>query len=246
MRILVYILAFSFSYISCSKNTNNQNASDPVTLTTTTTAEKPKETGDSIYKLDGYLFEAKKNASFEFVARGQQPKLNTKGDTLYWDEQTVVLGDIEEVVSPGIFIKFAFKSKFDNFKVDKIYKGKLAPPNFATDPVAKHFVTKIKRSCKEGVNFAGHYTIVEWGCGALCQHMAIIDRISGKIIYSQIPFDTLDGHSGIDFRIDSRMLIVNTEALSEFYGYEPGYRLFSSWRKPAVYEIKNGRIELVE
>ena len=247
MRQLIYILTLAFALYSCNNKTNNQNATDSVSLTTGTNSEKSKEAGDSIYKIGDFLFEAKKNAKFEFVHKGQKPKLKTKGDTLYSDDQIVMLGDIQEIVSSGIFKKFAFKSQFDNYKVDKVYKGKLAPPNFTTDTESKHFITRIKEGCKEeGINFAGHYTIVEWGCGALCQEMAIVDRVSGQIIYSQIPFDTADGHSGIKYKIDSRMLIINTEALSEFHDYEPGYRRFDSWRKPAVFEIINGILKQIE
>lgn len=247
MRQLFYILTFVSTLYSCDNKTSNQSVSNSVSPTAKTNAEKQKEIGDSIYKIGEFLFEAKKNAKFEFIDNGQKPKLKTKGDTLYSDDQTVMLGDIQEIVSSGIYKKFNFKSNWDTYKVDKVYKGELASPNFSKDPDAKHFITRIREGCKEtGVNFAGHYTIVEWGCGALCQQMAIVDRISGQIIYSQIPFDTVDGHSGTNFKIDSRMLIINTESLSEFDGYEPGYRRFDSWRKPAVYEIKNGRLKQIE
>jgi hypothetical protein len=246
VRQLIYILTLAFALYSCDNKTSNQS-DNPVSLTEETTTEKPKEIGDSIYKIDDFLFEAKKNAKFEFIAKGQKPKLKTKGDTLYSDDQIVMLGDFQEIVSSGIYKQFAFKSQFDNFKVDKVYKGQLAPPNFTTDPDAKYFITRIKEGCKEtGVNFAGHYTIVEWGCGTFCKQMAIVDRISGQIIYSQIPFDTVDGHFGTNYKIDSRMLIINTEALTEFDDYEPGYIRFDSLRKPAVYEIKNGRLIHIE
>ncbi|MEZ4951922.1 MAG: hypothetical protein R2784_21385 [Saprospiraceae bacterium] len=76
--------------------------------------------------------------------------------------------------------------------------------------------------------------------------MAIVDRVDGKIIYSQIPFDTADGHSGSDYKIDSRMLIINSGTLSEFDGYEPGYRRFDFDRIPVVYEIKNNRLYRIE
>jgi hypothetical protein len=239
-------LTLAFVLYSCNNRTNNQNASNPVSLTTETNTEKPKEIGDSIYKIGDFLFEAKKNAKFEFIANGQKTKLKTEGDTLYSDEKITMLGDIQEIVSSGIYRRFAFKSKFDNYKVDKVYKGQLASPNFTTDPNAKRFISMIKQGCKEGVNFAGHYTIVEWGCGTLCAEMAIVDRISGKIIYSQIPFDTADGHSGVDYKIDSRMLIINTAALSEFDDYEQGYRRFDFGRNPAVYEMKNGSLKQIE
>lgn len=247
MRQLIFILTLVLVIYSCDNKTSKQNSNNSVTLSIEANSEKAKEIGDSIYKIGDFLFEAKKNAKFEFVANGQKPKLKTKGDTLYSDEKIVLLGDIQEIVSSGIYKKFAFKSQFDNFKVDEVYTGQLASPNFKTDPSAKRFVSLIKQSCKEeGVNFAGHYTIVEWGCGTFCAEMAIVDRVTGKIIYSQIPFDTADGHSGADYKIDSRMLIVNSGALSEFDGYEPGYRRFDFDKIPVVYEITNDRLKQIE
>ena len=247
VKKIFYILTIASALDSCDDSKNKQYKSNTESLYGDTTNVKQKEVSDSIYKIGEFLFEAKKNAKFEFINKGEKPKLKTKGDTLYSDKQTVLLGNMQEIVSSGIYKKFKFKSKWANYKVDKIYKGKLMAPNFSTDPDAKHFITRIKDGCKEtGVNFAGHYTIIEWGCGALCQEMAIVDRITGQIIYSQIPFDTVDGHSGTTYKIDNRMLIINTEALSEFDEYESVYRRFDSWRKPAVYELMNNRLKQIE
>lgn len=243
MNSFLYLLVLTLAVCSCERNPSKQTS----TLASPLPNEIQNQVGDSIYKIGAFLFEAKKNAKFELLPIEQKPKLYTKGDTLFSDNQTVILGDFNEIVSRGIYKKFTFKSKFDDFKVDPIYSGPLASPDFNTDPGAKYFKTIIKEVCLDvGVNFAGHYTIVEWGCGTMCQQMAIVDRISGKIIYSQIPFDTLDGHAGSKYKIDSRMLIINTEALSEFEGYEPGYRRLDSWLDPAVYEIIDGRLERIE
>lgn len=76
--------------------------------------------------------------------------------------------------------------------------------------------------------------------------MAIVDRITGEIIYTQIPFDNVDGHCGTNYRTDSRMLVINTEALSEFDEYEQGYKRFDHWRKPAVFELKDGKLKQIE
>ncbi len=247
VKRLFSILILVFVLFSCGNKTNNQTINSSVIEAADSITEIQKETGDSIYKIGDFFFEAKKNAEFEFVAIGQKPKLKTRGDTLYSDGQILMLGNMQQIVSPGIYKKFAFKSKFHDYKVDKIYKGHLSPPDFSTDSNAKHFITRIKKGCKEeGVNFAGHYTIIEWGCGLLCLEMAIVDRISGRIIFSEIPFDTSDGHSGTRYNIDSRMLIINTEALSESDDYEAGYRRFDHWRKPVVLEIKNGRLNQIE
>ena len=243
---LFYILTFVLTLISYGNKTNNQSVSSK-SITPSIDSISEEAIGDSIYKIGDFLFEAKKNAKFEFVTKGLKPKLETKGDTLYSDDQIVMLGDIQEIVSPGIYKKFAFKSQFDNYKVDRIYKGQLAKPNFRTDQSAKTFITRIQDGCKEmGVNFAGHYTIVEWGCGTQCLNFAIVDRISGKIIFSQFQSDTIEGHFGIDYRIDSRMIIMETEAFSEYSGYEMGYRRFDFWRQPVVYEMEDGRLKQIE
>lgn len=246
MKRLGYILPITICFCCCDSKINNQNIIKSFPITGVD-SKNLKEIGDSIYKIGDFLFEAKKNSKFEFVAKGKRPTLSTKGDTLYSDDKVVMLGNIKEISSSGVFKKFALKSQFNNFKVDRIHKGRLASPNFNTDSNSRQFITKIKEGCKEkGVNFAGHYTIVEWGCGTSCQEMAIVDRISGQIIFSQVPFDTVDGHSGISYQVDSRMLIVNTETLSESDGYEPGYRRFNSRRKPIVYEIIEGKLKQIE
>jgi hypothetical protein len=97
VRRLIYIPIWAFALHSCDSKTNNRNPSNPVSLTTESITEMQKEIGDSIYKIGDFLFEAKKNAKFEFIANGQQPKLITKGDTLYSDQQIVMLGDIQEL-----------------------------------------------------------------------------------------------------------------------------------------------------
>jgi hypothetical protein len=247
VKQIIYILTLILGPLICYCKTEKQKDENLPIILTDTIKGSQTVVGDSIYKIGDFLFEAKKDAKFEFVKKGAKPKVKTKGDTLYIDNEIILFGDFNEITSPGVFKKFKFKSQFNNFKPDEIYKGKLAKPNFSTDPKARNYITRIKYGCENtGINFAGHYTIIEWGCGAACQEMAIIDRVSGDIIYSQIPFDTLDGHSGVDYKIDSRMLIINTEALSESWNYEKGYKRYDFWRIPAVYEIKDGRLKQIE
>lgn len=247
MKQALYILAYMLGLISCESSPRKFSDENLIVIPKETFSNSQAFFNDSIYKIDDFLFRAKKNAKFELIKKGNKSKTKTKGDTLYIDSATILLGDFDEMTGPGVFKKFEFKSQFDAFKVDEIYKGKLSNPNFSTDRDAKYFITQIKDDCKStGVNFAGYYTIVEWGCGLACQEMAIVDRKSGEVIFSQIPFDTIDGHSGLEFRINSQMLIVNTDAFSEFYDFEPGYKLYNHWREPAVYIIKGGKLKQIE
>ena len=106
-----------------------------------------------------------------------------------------------------IYKRYKPQKSFEDFSTD-VYKGELKEPNFETNPKFKKFITRIKDECKSGVNFAGHYTLVTWGCGSPCQRSAIVDRKTGEI------FDGLETTYGIDFKKDSRMIIKNDGVLN--------------------------------
>lgn len=82
--------------------------------------------------------------------------------------------------------------RFEDYKVSQIYKGTPAPPRIET-PSQRMYRTVIRqgiargwgvfRDGKEqaGPNFAGHFIVVQWGCGTSCVMMVIVDTLTGKI-----------------------------------------------------------------
>jgi hypothetical protein len=70
----------------------------------------------------------------------------------------------------------------------------------------------------KGPNFAGQYTIIEWGCGSGCIAFAIVDAVSGRIYYP-IPFSALAlpyqgtatgrAYKGLEYRLNSALLIAD-------------------------------------
>jgi hypothetical protein len=48
---------------------------------------------------------------------------------------------------------------------------------------AKMFRTRLRKSLKGGVNFAGHYIFAHWGCGSSCVHGAIINTLTGIVYF---------------------------------------------------------------
>ncbi len=48
---------------------------------------------------------------------------------------------------------------------------------------ARMFRTNLKNAAKEGVNFAGHYILTDWGCGTNCSEWTIIDGRNGKVYF---------------------------------------------------------------
>lgn len=104
--------------------------------------------------------------------------------------------------------------KFDDYKVGNIYSGKAASVIFYNNPQARKYRTVLRNGVKQGVNFAGHYTVVIWGCGTSCQSFAIVDQISGRVYFTKelslVSYaDYWAKDYGLNFRPDSRLLIVN-------------------------------------
>ncbi len=116
---------------------------------------------------------------------------------------------------------------FTQYKTEKIFKLKPAPVKLASHPNAKKYRTMLKMGAKEGPNFAGHYTIVTWGCGTACQELAIADAVNGSVYFCpELKLNAYhmvtDGSEPFVFQRDSKLIIVtgspnDTEETGIFY-----------------------------
>jgi len=93
---------------------------------------------------------------------------------------------------------------FEQYKVGDIFQGTPSEPNFESRPEAKTFITRISEGAKEGPNFAGHYTVVSWGCGTSCQSSAVLDAKTGDIVV----YGILSVY-GLSYELNSSLLVVN-------------------------------------
>ena len=90
----------------------------------------------------------------------------------------------------------------------QLYTGEIAVVDFksANHPQLDRLKNGISKAVKEGANFAGHYAVVEWGCGSNCQEHAVVDVQSGKIITFGIPSE-----AGLHFLPESNTIITNPQ-----------------------------------
>ncbi len=109
---------------------------------------------------------------------------------------------------------FEYKFKFEDYPVEEIYAGKLAPVDLYSHPDAMEYRTRLKEdTATNGVNFAGHYSIVEIGCGTECEIIFIVDAIDGKIYKPKFIAEW-----GVNFKKDSYLLVENPpETVEELY-----------------------------
>lgn len=91
----------------------------------------------------------------------------------------------------------------------------LTDPTDPTDPKSREYATRLRESAHQPPNFAGHFVLASWGCGASCVMTAAIDvgrgAQAGQVVW--LPFTVccwdVDVSKPLDFRVDSRLLVVH-------------------------------------
>jgi hypothetical protein len=174
-------------------------------------------TWGKIYKVGDFLIHSKDVMKIDLYVKPNNIQNPQHRDTLYEDEKYRILGNADMLL--GIYRKYKVGFKFSDYRI-ALYKGKLAPPNFKTDPAAYEFRTQIKDQCKDkGIDFAGHFTLVQWGCGTECAETAIVDRITGSIFYSKLNEPYNFAFNTIKCKSNSTMVIMNDWMIEGFKGY---------------------------
>src|SRR3990167_3664580 len=94
-----------------------------------------------------------------------------------------------------------------------VFTGTPAPVDLSSYKGAKTYRTVLTQGAQKGPNFAGHYTVVSFGCGTQCQDNWIIDAKTGTI------YDRFSSVIGQTYRLDSTLMIVNPpeEQLKQAY-----------------------------
>lgn len=154
---------------------------------------------------------------------------------IFANDNVQIFGDttISKERFHSVSIKFEPYVSFDDFLVDSVEAGK-KPLDFSTNKEAYQFRTRIRDAYNTNTaNFAGHYTFVSWGCGSPCQQAAIVDRRTGYI------YNAPAAALGYDFRVNSKMLIVNVPDSLGFY-------VDCIYCKPQIYVLDEDRKSFVE
>ena len=204
-RILTYLICILI--LSCQLKTEQKNivkteVNESPTLTIDT-ANNGKL--DTLLNTNDYLILGKKLAKVKVVRDDEIDNFPTFEILISYQDE-VIIGENIDYSELEIYRKYHPKTSFKDYQVP-IYEGKLADPDFSTNPDTKRFITRIKNECAKGINFAGQYTLVTWGCGSPCQSGVVVDRKTGVI------FGGYGTSLGSEFRKDSKMIIRNVGAI---------------------------------
>ncbi len=104
-------------------------------------------------------------------------------------------------------IAIAGNYTFGQFSVSSVYNGKTQLPDFkGRDKNFSTYRTRIRNGLKNGPNFAGHFSVIQIGCGMLCSFAFIADNQTGQVF--NFP---RGGENNMEmqllFRPDSRLLL---------------------------------------
>ena len=103
--------------------------------------------------------------------------------------------------------------RFEDYPVKEIYRGRVAPVILDTHR-ARMFRTRLREDSRTGTNFAGHYTVVFWGCGTGCAQLAVVDARTGRVYWPPLDYVDIPGSDEEDparhpnFRPDSKLLVL--------------------------------------
>lgn len=100
--------------------------------------------------------------------------------------------------------------RFKEYPVDEIYKEKNAP--LVLTQKDREFRTKLREAANEKPNFAGHYILTTWGCGAECVMGALVDAKTGKVYWLPHTIccwgnDVDDKFNPVEFRLESKLVV---------------------------------------
>jgi hypothetical protein len=97
---------------------------------------------------------------------------------------------------------------YNELPMDKVYQGPIHYPDFnGREKNIADYSVKIIDEMGSGPNFAGHFTIVELGCGTDCRFAFIADLATGKVYdfpYGGEVFNALS----LDYKVKSNELTV--------------------------------------
>jgi hypothetical protein len=139
---------------------------------------------------------------------------------------------------------------FEKFPVASIYDGEPAAPTLTKDQ--RMFRTVIRRGARSPVQFAGHYTVPEFGCGTGCSGSYFVDSITGRVfdgfIISDFPMEWREQHPAdpqthIQFMPSSSLVKINgcpNERDCGYYDYVmvegKGLKLVQKWLLPKEFQ----------
>lgn len=131
----------------------------------------------------------------------------------------------------ALLCNFAAASpRFEDYPAP-VYSEKSAPVQIK-GAQSRRYASRLRAMADRPANFAGHYVLAAWGCGASCVMAAAIDARTGAVAW--VPFTVccwdVDVTEPLEYRQDSRLLITHGSRNESGASNDTGYFRFDGKR----------------
>lgn len=205
-----YLILLLIFIASCQKKSSDNKNFEKVQIESENKNIKPEyllEPIDTLINSEKYLVIGNEKAEVKIIAKSDSLKYSDF-ELVDFKEDILFVAKNLDKKRVKIYEKYNPKFTFTDYKAP-IYKGELVEPDFSSFPWAKRYITRIKEECKNGINFAGKFTLVTWGCGSNCQGGVLVDRTNGKM------YNDYFAAYGTEFKKDSKLIIFNSALIDE-------------------------------
>ena len=121
-----------------------------------------------------------------------------------------LLSCVAALAQPSVASRRHQVSRFEDFPAGPVFTG--VNRLLLRAPDDRLFRTRLRDAARQRPNFAAHYIVARWGCGALCQSVAIIDVLSGRVTWTPGSICCWDIDDAaiepVQYRIDSHLLVL--------------------------------------
>ena len=132
--------------------------------------------------------------------------------------------------------------RYDGYTVEPTFPRHSARVRINSGPDTRCFRTMLRSTVRSGQRFAGHYAILNWGCGSECSRIGIVDLRTGKTYVS--PFGI--GVINLQARPNSRLMIANSPKwIQATYGDAPPDYISSQyyvWDGVRLRKVEDGKV----
>lgn len=136
--------------------------------------------------------------------------------------------------------------QFKDYPAQEKFSGKPAQPKLASKR-ARLFRTMIRTQAAEGPNFAGHYRIATWGCGAGCVQFAIVDVKTGDVYFPpevETVMVLLEQEGDpLQFQAEGRLLVITGQKEKANFRNAGEGRFFYEWRNNRLVLLRSVKLE---
>jgi len=172
---------------------------------------------------------------FFLISDYVEREVATQEEQEYLEENLSVVDEVDLETED----RYTYTYKFEDYPSRLFLQESQAPLDLDSHYRGWQFKTVTRDAYAKGPDFAGHYTVVMWGCGTSCQNQIIVDNLTGKIIDAEI-----GSSEGVEYTLESELFVVNPP--ESIKSYQEALGRVPDWLETRYYKLSEDGLRMEE